>query len=496
MSGFTAAERYLAGLARRSFLSIWSYTNVFRDEFDSKSKNTDGKEVCDLVVVFGPHVILFSDKDCEYKENADPAVAWRRWYKKAVEASARQLHGAERWIKDFPSRLFLDQACQKPFPLKLPPPEEILFHRVAVVHSVSDPCRKHFGGGSGSLIYDSTISGAQHTSEDCLPFRIGRINPDKGYVHVLDDTTLNILLRELDTIHDFVSYLQKKEALVAQREIFAPGEEELLANFLSRVDANGEHNFDFGEVADLTLIEEGHWLDYQRNPQTQCKKEADQESYIWDHLIESFSHHAIHGTQHFTTHPGVAGTEPALRMMAQLGRFERRLAGRNLSEFLQLYAHQTRRKASRVISSTARPHLAFIVFLLPYLPTRSYEEYRKLRRMMLETYCIGLTIRMPQFVDVVGIGLDAGPHSQRSEDLLYFDAREWDESQNHQILADMEALDIWQTDIQRNMRRTGEKEYPEPMRHFVPMRNKDANLPCPCGSGRKFKKCCGLRRWP
>ena len=42
--GTTDSERYLTALARRSFLSLWSYPNLYRDD--------GGKEICDLLVVF------------------------------------------------------------------------------------------------------------------------------------------------------------------------------------------------------------------------------------------------------------------------------------------------------------------------------------------------------------------------------------------------------------------------------------------------------------
>ena len=48
----------------------------------------------------------------------------------------------------------------------------------------------------------------QHLS--FFPFTIGNLDPQKGYVHVFDDTTLNIVMSTLDTITDFTAYLSKK----------------------------------------------------------------------------------------------------------------------------------------------------------------------------------------------------------------------------------------------------------------------------------------------
>ena len=84
--GTTPSERALANLARKAFLSLWSYANVFTDEGRTNGKG-DGKELCDLLVVFGNDVILFSDKDCKFRSDIDVAIAWRRWYRSAIDKS-------------------------------------------------------------------------------------------------------------------------------------------------------------------------------------------------------------------------------------------------------------------------------------------------------------------------------------------------------------------------------------------------------------------------
>ncbi|MDE0307012.1 MAG: hypothetical protein OXI87_19340 [Albidovulum sp.] len=58
--GVTPSERYLAGLAENSFLNLWSYPNPFRDQ--KKGIKGDGKEICDLLVVCGAFIIIFSEK--------------------------------------------------------------------------------------------------------------------------------------------------------------------------------------------------------------------------------------------------------------------------------------------------------------------------------------------------------------------------------------------------------------------------------------------------
>ena len=70
--GTTESERLLADLCEKTFLGFWSYPNLFRDQ-------GGGKEICDLVVIFGNHIILFSDKSCEYPDTGNTQHDWARW---------------------------------------------------------------------------------------------------------------------------------------------------------------------------------------------------------------------------------------------------------------------------------------------------------------------------------------------------------------------------------------------------------------------------------
>lgn len=80
--GITPSERYLNSLCEKSFLSLWSYPSIFRDQ---KSKgNREGKELCDMAVVFDEHILIFSDKHCSFLASENLGLDWKRWYKKAI----------------------------------------------------------------------------------------------------------------------------------------------------------------------------------------------------------------------------------------------------------------------------------------------------------------------------------------------------------------------------------------------------------------------------
>lgn len=104
--GITPAERYLKRLCDRSFLSLWSYPGVYRDQGHG-AKGGDGKEVCDLLVVFQNHIIIFSDKDCAFPDTGNLELDWSRWYKRAVQKSAEQIWGPSAGSRPSPGAFSL-----------------------------------------------------------------------------------------------------------------------------------------------------------------------------------------------------------------------------------------------------------------------------------------------------------------------------------------------------------------------------------------------------
>ncbi len=258
--GITDAERYLQSLCEHSFLSLWSYASVFRSQ--GQKNMGDGKEVCDLLVVFGDDVLIFSDKHCKFPDTGQLHVDWNRWFKRAVLDSAKQIWGAERWIRRFPGDLYLDRKCAQRFPISLPPPDRARFHRIVVAHDVTARCREALDG-SGSLRIRPGLVGAAHytgTEESAEPFTIGNLDPEKGFVHVLDDTSLQVVMATLDTVSDFVAYLRSKERFISDgRLLFAAGEEELVAEYLSHLNADGEHDFVYNGGAEEIVLTDGFW---------------------------------------------------------------------------------------------------------------------------------------------------------------------------------------------------------------------------------------------
>ncbi len=412
--GVTPSERYLNQLARRSFLSMWSYPNLYTDEGRKNGKG-DGKELCDLVVIFDNNILLFSDKHCEFPEHENIKVAWARWYKRAIEKSVRQLNGAESWIRRYPNRIFTDSTCTQQFSLPIPDPEKANYYRFAVTRGAYGKCKEFFQGDStGTLIINTEIRGNEHRD---TPFQVGHVNPDHEYVHVLDELTLDILLREFDTVSDFAAYVKKKETLLLNpaRATLAAGEEQLIALYLTQFDEKGEHVFpELPDAADRVMFGEGYWEDLIGHPQYIAKKEADRKSYAWDNLINHFVENA---RNHDKSH-----VEYALRAMASEPRIRRRQLASVLMEALKqkLAPNQW---FTRLISSNTFPDTAYVFFVICHPePNADYEEFRQFRRSQLLARCKAAVLLAPNSKRIIGIAAEPAGSSAGSEDIILIQA--------------------------------------------------------------------------
>ena len=380
-----------------------------------------------MLVVFGDNVLIFSVKYIQFNQSIDIERAWSRWYKRAIRRSADQLIGAENWIRRYPQRIYLDPHCQHNFPIFIPDSSRIRVHRVVVALGVSDACSAYFGGNSlGSLVIQSDLEGDSHYLH---PFRIGHVNPTKGFVHVFDDVTLDKVLGELDTISDFVTYISKREAFLSRKKpvVVAAGEEQLISVYATQLNANGEHDFvlpvEAGEAPDGVYIAEDFWDDMIHHPQYIAKKEADKISYVWDRLIEHFiKYGGIHDeTGH--RHQTASDLEPGLRFMASEPRVRRRQLGYALVHLLETAPQDLR--ATRVVYSDDFPEKAYLFLVLPPIENVQYDEYREFRRALLLAYCKVAKLLCSNASFIIGIATENSRAKETSEDLVALDVRDW-----------------------------------------------------------------------
>ncbi|MCI0365124.1 MAG: hypothetical protein L0219_14710 [Phycisphaerales bacterium] len=301
--GLTRSEEFVSWLCHLAFLKLWTHANPIGKK---------GKELCDCLIVCGPHVVIISVKEIEYRDTGDE-VGWARWQKAAIDKSAKQIWGAERWLRS--ADRFLRSDGRE---TTLPPEDERKYHRVCVSL-----------GGRGAV-----------------PLTWGDLG--NGFVHVLDEYSLTEALRELDTISDFVTYLAASESLLEQHVhlVFSgAGAEDLLALYVRNGSTFGIAGKD-GRVPDTVVITEGLWKALIASPEYAARNQDLQSSQTWDRLIEHYADDLLTDGMFDMHSKQVTRNELALVAMALQPRGHRA----NLADaFLQFLGPDGPKISSRVV---------------------------------------------------------------------------------------------------------------------------------------------------
>ena len=315
---FNESEQFVHDLCKKSFLSLWSYANPL---------GKASKELCDVLIVCDPDVIIISVKDIRITDSGNVSTDWNRWRKRAIDTSINQVYGAERWIEKTLHVVRSDGSVGIAFPEK----KVRRVHRVAVAL-----------GGEGKA-----------------PIRFGDFG--KGFVHVFDRVSLEVIMGELDTIEDFIQYLSAKEELYhsGREMLFHGGEEDLLALYLHR----GRR---FPDNFDMIVIDDNLWEGFRNSEEYKAKKEADGASYTWDRLIELLSNDILHGNLEFG--PDLSEAEISVRVMARENRFGRRLVGKSFMEFYEL-ARQKKVMSRMALGNSG---VTYVFLAMPHGEDRQY----------------------------------------------------------------------------------------------------------------------------
>lgn len=460
--GVNESERVLTGLCRKSFLRLWAQTNVFTDE-GFKAGRGSTKELCDALVIFGKHVLIFSDKHITFQKDKALDVAWPRWYRRAVVDSIRQLHGARSWLQRFPQRAFLDTACTRPLPVKVPSGADVTFHLVAVTRGSTAAAIKASGGeGRGTFGVNSALKGDDHLK---APFTMGTPVPDKPFVHVFDDVSIELVLEEMDTAADFIEYLLERQRFLvdSKTHVIAFGEEDLLAAYLQNMDVTGErHQFlpgeADGEQPDMVMFDHSYYDELEKKEQYIWKTAADKVSYVWDTLIDKFitiGDPNLHGTGLVQTNEDL---EQGLRLLASETRFRRRNLAQLIVDGLSMIGPD--RRLARLGYSGVAGETVYVFVIVPRRPDEDYDAYRKHRMAVLHAYCRTAKLVAPLGTVFVGLAFDNPYQGYQggSEDLFVYSQPEWSVEDLKELEKMRADLNLW--GAQMTMRRFQVDEFP------------------------------------
>ena len=395
------SEGFVNALASAAFLSLWTYPSPIGKD--------SSKELCDVLVVCQPDIVVFSVKEIELRADGDLETSVERWIRRAVKESIRQIYGAERRLKTIEHVT----AAGGNRGVDLGAHDRRRMHGVAVAI-----------GARGSVPLESADYG-------------------KGFIHVFDEDTLFLLMSELDTITDFVEYLAARESLLRLRPRLLGTEADLLASFFA-----GQHSFAKLLEGDYDLrVIVGSWASLVDLPQYKARKDADRISYVWDSLIKKVHDDFVNGRMEFGG--DLDSVDRITRMMAREARLERRALGGAFHEFME---NATRRSRAAFGSSGVG-----YVFL-----KQKHAEPREHRTRELEARCYAARDYMDQEgiagTTVVGIATEFPEKgSGFSLDLMLLDVPEWGDEQRAFIAQVRERLDIFRNPV---VRRFSGEEFP------------------------------------
>ena len=201
--------------------------------------------------------------------------------------------------------------------------------------------------------------------------------------------------------------------------------------------------------------------------------------------------HIFTGTSYYLSHIDISEQEKGLRLLARENRTRRRMLSLALLEVLKKTpAHM---KATRTLlpSHPGDPHYLFL--LLPRRKHIDEKNYREVRGSLLQQYCMITKLNFPEALDIIGIATETDIESRyRSEDYSYYNAREWTEEERTQAQKYETELNKLGMIGERKMTKRIIKEFPVSVANKIKLKGNARNKPCPCGSGKKYKKCCGL----
>lgn len=354
----TPSEKFVFELSKKSFLPFWSFDNPIGKK---------GKELCDVLVICENIIIIISVKDIKVSNLKDINVKYERWVKKAIHESSDQIHGAERYLQTCNKILLKDKKTW----INLPPKNEMKIYRIAIA----------FG------------------SPNTFPLPMGDFG--KGFVHVFDEQSTLTVFEELDTITDFVSYLEAKENFFIGRRVQASNELDFLAFYI-------ETCFHIDPRANYISIEKGLWETYEASEDYKKWKEEIRISYFWDNMINHLYNYHIIGSNSTIKREEL---EEAIRLINLEPRMDRIELGMVLEN-----AKNSGVKARMIKAPEGKKH-TYVFIPLNDKNWNNKESELKLR-------CAVARVDNPDTEIIIGISIGESSKGEECFDIVYLKMKE------------------------------------------------------------------------
>lgn len=373
------AENFVYQLSQKTFLTDWCYQSP---------KLPNGKEICDLLIIFDNVAIIWQIKDLKIDKNG-------HYNETEVKKNLNQLSTARK-------RLF-----EKKLDIELENPrrgmEKLDSSKITEIYQISALLGKGEDYYSGMEFVDSKL------------------------VHTFTREFTEVALTELDTISDFVEYLREKERLYSNTNIkiiVLGGEKEELAYYLMN-----QRSFKKFEKNDVVLFQDGIWDELQKRPEYIRKRKEDEISYGWDEIINR-------------AHQCGKKYEVVARELARLNRFDRRIMSKTFYD-AHVLAHNAKTNVFRRLVEMKGTTFCFLFFDDP--------EPRTTRRSILEMMCFIARGLRPKNELVIGIATEMKIRPWCSYDFCYLFLPKWNAKNEKQMKELQEKTGIFKNINQKNV---------------------------------------------
>ena len=399
-------EKNLSDLCDLAFLKLWSFPNPYKEP---------GKELCDVLVVFDNNIIIFSVKNIKYNETKGLA-GWQRWKRKAIDESIDQINGAAKWIEKHPNQIYLNKNCNKIIPINSK--KRLKIYRIVVAHGISD-----------SINTSRSLGIKYSDNNDFEDIQYFVELPKSPVYHILDSANLEILLKELDTITDFINYLKEKEKAIKLSKIVTyTGEENVMGQYLRTIEPEtGKHYILKDKNKNLIIeFENMIWKNFSSSYEYKEKKTLDKTSYLWDEYLQQLCEYALNGE--LTGNIAVFNENSPIKEMAKESRFHRRILSDGIIQavnyFPEIVADYTR-QVRLIISDDKKS--AYVFVQIKYNEQEDYETIiRPKRRQMLDIACGTLKNKHSFLKKIVGIAINSPKHHiYADQDYILLDCKKW-----------------------------------------------------------------------
>lgn len=419
--GLNRSEKLSSLLCEKAFLNVWTYPNIYK---------TSGKELADIVVFLDNDILLFSIKEYEKHPPFIDYTEWKRWYKMVIKKSVNQLNGAERWIRDFPDKIYTDRKSKEKIPFDLRQEKKEIHKFIVAFDSPKLPTELY----NHDLINSKVIINySKQSFVDVCNNGHGSlcINPSSN-IHFYDEKALRIVLKELNTASDFLDFLtSKKSCLNEVDELIYSGEENLIAEYYRNFCTKKKKHYIYKKTCPTTkpiklMIDRNNWDKFSRNKSYLSKKEADKPSYIVDKLIHKTGRNILNGSDMGNSLPfrGKSG----ICILANMSRFNRRRLGSFILENSEIFPNVNADRPYRLNAATIIENIGYVFLQLQFIEDLfEYDDYRNLRAEMLKVSMGVFKHKNPKLEKIVGISCEPPKFTNKliSEEIFLIDNDVW-----------------------------------------------------------------------